>query len=135
MDTFFHKRLLFLVKAANNIGGLKIEGETIMKINGTDLRSRLSVYKTEQAQGTKLEAVKTGKTGVSAAQQDRVALSEQGRLIADAQRAVAFIPDVRASLVSEVKNEVDNGTYVFDHQRSAEGILRESMVNQAALYY
>lgn len=106
-----------------------------MKINGTDLRSRLSVYKAEQAQGTNLEAVKTGKRGVSAAQQDRVALSEQGRLIADAQRAVAFIPDVRASLVSEVKNEVDNGTYVFDNQRSAEGILRESMVNQAALYY
>jgi negative regulator of flagellin synthesis FlgM len=126
---------LFLDPAANNIGRLKIEGETIMKINGTDLQSQLSVYKTAHVQGTKLETVKTGNTGATAAQQDRVALSEQGRLIADAQRAVAFIPDVRASLVSEVKNEVQDGTYIFDNQRSAEGILRESMVNQAALYY
>jgi negative regulator of flagellin synthesis FlgM len=106
-----------------------------MKINGTDLQSQLSVYKTSQVQGTKLETAKTGNTGATSAQQDRVALSEQGRLIADAQRAVAFIPDVRASLVSEVKNEVQDGTYIFDNQRSAEGILRESMVNQAALYY
>jgi len=106
-----------------------------MKINNTGLQSRLSVYKTAQVQGSNLETVKTGNTGTTSARQDRVALSERGQLIADAQRAVAFIPDVRESLVSEVRNDLQNGTYVFDNQRSAEGILRESMVNQAALYY
>ena len=106
-----------------------------MKINSTGPQTQLGVYNIAQMQGAKLEAAKTGNTGATAVQQDRVALSEQGRLIADAQQAVALIPDVRTSLVSEVKNEVENGTYIFDNQLSAEGLLRESMVNQAALYY
>jgi anti-sigma28 factor (negative regulator of flagellin synthesis) len=54
-------------------------------------------------------------------------------LIADAQRAVAFVPDVRESLVSRIQNDMQNGTYVVDNQKAAEGLLRESMVNQAAL--
>ena len=106
-----------------------------MKINGTGLQSQLSVYKTAQVQGNKIEKSKTGYAAASGAQQDRVALSDQGRLVADAQRAVAFIPDVRESLVTEVRNDLESGTYVFDNERSAEGILRESMVNEAALYY
>lgn len=106
-----------------------------MKINGTDLRSQLSVFKTARVQGGKMEAVRGGKTFAGGAQQDRVALSDQGQLIADAQRAVAFVPDIRQSLVTEVRNDLENGTYVFDNMRSAEGILRESMVNEAALYF
>ena len=106
-----------------------------MKINGTSLQSQLSVYKTAQVQGNKLETGKVGNSGATGAQQDRVALSEQGRMIADAQQAVMFIPDVRESLVTEVRNDLESGAYVIDNQRSAEGILRESMVNEAALYY
>ncbi len=106
-----------------------------MKINGTGLQSQLSVYQTAQVQSDKSEPSKIGNAVTTGTQQDRVALSEQGRLIADAQRSIAFIPDVRESLVSEVRNDLDNGTYVFDNERSAEGILRESMVNEAALYH
>ncbi|WP_419660592.1 FlgM: predicted flagellar biosynthesis anti-sigma factor [Desulfosarcina variabilis str. Montpellier] len=106
-----------------------------MKINGTDLQSQLSVYKTAQLQGNKIETAKTTTANAAGAQQDRVALSEQGRMIADAQRAVAFIPDVRESLVSEVRNDLESGSYVFDNQRSAEGILKESMVNEAAMSF
>lgn len=106
-----------------------------MKINGTDLRSQLSVYKTTQVQGSKPETAKGGKPFAGGAQQDRVALSDQGQLIADAQRAVAFVPDIRLSLVSEVRNDLENGSYVFDNMRCAEGILRESMVNEAAMYF
>jgi negative regulator of flagellin synthesis FlgM len=106
-----------------------------MKINGTVLQSQLSVYKTAQVQGNKIEKSNVGYAAASGAHQDRVALSDQGRLVADAQRAVAFIPDVRDSLVTGVRNDLANGTYVYDNQRSAEGILRESMVNEAALYY
>lgn len=106
-----------------------------MKINGTGLQSQLSVYKTAQVQGNKIEAGKIANAKPTGAQQDRVALSDQGRMLADAQRAVAFIPDTRESLVTEVRNHLGNGSYVFDNQRSAEGILKESMVNEAALYY
>jgi flagellar biosynthesis anti-sigma factor FlgM len=106
-----------------------------MKINGTDLPTQLGVYKTAQVQGFGQEPSKIGNTTTFGAQQDRVALSEQGQMIADAQRTVAFIPDVRESLVTEVQTDLENGTYVFDNERSAEGILRESMVNEAALYF
>lgn len=106
-----------------------------MKINGTPLQSQLSVYRAEQVKGNRIETGKIGNLNVNGAQQDRVALSEQGRLITDAQRAIAFIPDVRESMVNEIRNDLESGSYVFDNQRSAEGILRESMVNEAALYY
>lgn len=106
-----------------------------MKINGAGLPSPLGVYKTAQVQGNKLESGRIGNANTTGAGQDRVALSGQGRMIADAQRAVAFLPDVRESLVSEVRNDLESGTYVFDNQRSAEGILKESMVNEAAMYY
>ena len=107
-----------------------------MKINGTALQSQLSIYQTTQVQGNKTETGKMANANAAVgAQQDRVALSEQGRMIADAQRAVAFIPDVRESLITEVRNDLQSGSYVFDNQRSAEGILKESMVNEAAMYY
>ena len=69
----------------------------------------------------------------STPQQDRVALSNRGRSMADARLAMASVPDVRESLVSRIKNDLQNGTYVIDNQKTAEGILRESMVNHAAM--
>lgn len=106
-----------------------------MKINGSDLQSKLSVYQTAQTKRNTAGAVngQTQRIGATVAQQDRVDFSERGWLIAEAQRAVATIPDVREALVSRVRTELDNGTYVFDNQKAAEGILRESMVNQAAM--
>jgi flagellar biosynthesis anti-sigma factor FlgM len=100
-----------------------------MKINGTDLQSQLSVYQSHQSQRKSPEAAGT----VTPLHQDRVALSGRGQMIANAQRAITSIPDVRETLVSRIHSELENGTYVFDNQRAAEGILRESMVNQAAM--
>jgi negative regulator of flagellin synthesis FlgM len=105
----------------------------IMKINGTDPHSQLIVYRNSQVNGNRSEAGRNEKANAGGPQQDRVALSGRGRMIADAQRAIASIPDVRESMVSRVQNDLQDGTYVFDNQRTAEGILRESMVNLAAM--
>ena len=102
-----------------------------MKINGTHLPPKLSVYQTVRVQG---QSANTRKYGASTLQQDRVALSEQGRLIADAQLAAKELPDIRETLVTQIQNELDSGSYVFDNYKTAEGILRESMVNQAAMF-
>lgn len=104
-----------------------------MEIKGTHIQSKLSVYQSAQVQGKNKDTVKSGKPEVSTAQQDRVALSGRGRSIADAQRAMADVPDVREPLVFQIQTDLQNGTYVFDNQKAAEGILRESMINQAAL--
>jgi len=104
-----------------------------MKINGTDLQSALNVYQTNQTQAKQQPAARGQSTEASTPQQDRLALSQQGQMIADAQRTIASVPDVRESLVAEIRNEVENGTYTVDHQKAAEGILKEAMVNQAAM--
>ena len=104
-----------------------------MKINGTDLQSALNVYQTNQTQAKPQSAERPQSAEQPAPQQDRLALSQQGQMIADAQRAIASVPEVRESLVAEIRNEVENGTYTVDQQKAAEGILKEAMVNQAAL--
>jgi flagellar biosynthesis anti-sigma factor FlgM len=104
-----------------------------MKINGTDLQSALSVYQTAQTRSKPAQVNGAETNATPTAHQDRLALSERGRSIADAQRAIASVPDVRTALVSEIRNDLQNGTYVVDSQRAAEGILKESMVNEAAM--
>ena len=105
-----------------------------MKINGTDLQSVLNVYQSNQAQAKQTQGEDRSQTPTeTVVQQDRLDLSQQGQAIADAQRAITAVPDVRESLVEEIRNEVENGTYNVDQQKAAEGILRESMVNQAAM--
>lgn len=104
-----------------------------MEIKGSPIQSTLTVYQSAQALGKNTDAASSERPEASIPQQDRVALSGRGRSIADAQRAMAAVPDVRESLVSQIRNDLQNGTYVVDKQKTAEGILRESMVNQAAL--
>jgi len=105
-----------------------------MKINGTDLQSALNVYQSNQAQVKQTQSEDRSQASPeTVVQQDRLDLSQQGQAIADAQRAIKAVPDIRESLVEKIRNEVENGTYNVDQQKSAEGILRESMVNQAAM--
>lgn len=103
-----------------------------MNINSSDLQSKLTVYQTAKAPENNSTA-KSETSSRANIQQDRVVFSEQGRLLADAQRAMADVPDIRESLVAGIRNDLDNGSYVFDNQKIAEGILRESIVNQAAM--
>ena len=104
-----------------------------MEVKGSHIQSKLSVYQSAQVQGKNKDTVRTEKPAAYTPQQDRVALSGRGRSIADAQRAMASVPDVRESLVSQLQNDLQTGTYVIDNQKAAEGILRESMVNHAAM--
>jgi negative regulator of flagellin synthesis FlgM len=104
-----------------------------MKVNGTDPQSALTVYKTTQVERKPSEAELSKPEKVSSIHQDLLALSERGRSIADAQRALAAVPDVRESLVEKIRNDLQDGTYTIDNQKTAEGLLRESLVNQAAM--
>ena len=104
-----------------------------MEIKGSHIQSKLNVYHSAQVLRINKDTARSEKTETSTPQQDRVALSGRGRSIADAQRAMAAVPDVRETLVSQIRNDLQHGTYVVDNQKAAEGILRESMVNQAAL--
>lgn len=104
-----------------------------MNINSSDLQSKLNIYQIARVQGKNLEAASSERPEAPTPQQDRVALSQRWRSIADAQQAMASIPDVRGSLVFQIQTDLQNGTYVVDNQKTAEGILKESMINQAAM--
>jgi negative regulator of flagellin synthesis FlgM len=104
-----------------------------MDIKGSDIQPKLGTYQSAKVQGSNIYTVKFEKPEASSPQQDRVALSDRGRSIADAQRAMASVPDVRESLVSKIRTDLQDGTYNVDPQMAAEGILRESMVNHAAM--
>jgi flagellar biosynthesis anti-sigma factor FlgM len=129
----FVKKLLFFGKVADNEFTTVQQGVVNMEIKGSHIQSKLSVYQSAQVQGKNKDTVRTEKPAAYTPQQDRVALSGRGRSIADAQRAMASVPDVRESLVSQLQNDLQTGTYVIDNQKAAEGILRESMVNHAAM--
>jgi flagellar biosynthesis anti-sigma factor FlgM len=104
-----------------------------MKINGTDLQTQLSVYKNANSQVDTPETKQAEKPSSPISLQDRVQLSGRGKMIADAQKAVSSIPDVREELVAKLQAEVQNGTYKVDSEKAAEGILKESMTNLAAM--
>lgn len=104
-----------------------------MEIKGSHIQSNLNVYQSAQVLRINKDTARPEKPDASTLFQDRVALSGRGQSIADAQRAMAAVPDVREALVSQIRNDLLDGAYVVDNQRAAEGILRESMVNQAAL--
>ena len=104
-----------------------------MEIKGSDIQPKLNVYQISKMQRKSMDTIGSAKPTTANPQQDRVALSNRGQSIADAQRAMAFVPDVRESLVSRIQNDLQNGTHPIDNQKTAEGILRESMVNLAAM--
>ena len=104
-----------------------------MKINPGDLQSKLYIYQTRHLQEKQPETASIDNPKAPTSLEDYVAFSERGRAIADAQRAVASIPDVREPLVAQIQTDLQQGTYIVDSQKAAEGMLRESMLNLAAM--
>lgn len=101
-----------------------------MKIKGNT--TQVTLYGTAQVYDSRVTATET-EMGEFAAKGDWVEFSGRAKLIADAQRAVALIPDVRTPLITRIRNDLKSGTYVFDTEKSAEQLLAESFENQAAL--
>jgi flagellar biosynthesis anti-sigma factor FlgM len=130
---FFKKSFCFSPKRPIICPEYVHQGAMIMQINGSDLQTKLNVYQTNQAQARPSETKQADAAAAPVPQQDRVALSQQGQSIAEAQRAITAIPDVRESLVDQIRNDLQSGAYMVDNQKAAEGILRESLVNEAAL--
>lgn len=101
-----------------------------MKIKGNT--TQVTLYGTAQVYDSRTDAAETEMNELGA-KGDWVEFSGRGKLIADAQRAVALIPDVRTPLVTRIRNDLKSGAYVFDTMKSAEHLLEESFENQAAL--
>ncbi len=69
-------------------------------------------------------AKKTG-DATATAQNDSVTLSNNAKLLAEANRAASTEDGSRASMIARLREQVQNGTYVIDDRSIAEGIVRE----------
>lgn len=64
-----------------------------------------------------------------ALKEDRVELSSAAKKILEAKKIVDSLPDIRRQKISEIKMQIENGTYQFKEKKMASGLLKESLLN------
>ena len=68
------------------------------------------------------------KTGVKA---DTVVISDAAKRVQEARRQLDDIPDVREDKVSQLRSQIQNGTYEIDADKIAGKMIKESLLNDA----
>ena len=67
----------------------------------------------------------------SAVKTDTVVISEAAKRIQETRAKLDEVPDVREDKVAELRNQIQNGTYQVDAQKTAEKLLKEHLGNAA----
>ena len=95
----------------------------------------------EKSQGIQIDAyVKqvhdNNKAGPAAEQQDKsapktdtVVISDAAKRVQEARAQLDDIPDVREDKVAELRNQIQNGTYQVDAEKTADKLLKEHLRN------
>ena len=65
----------------------------------------------------------------SAVKTDTVVISEAAKRIQETRAKLDEVPDVREDKVAELRNQIQNGTYQVDAQKTAEKLLKEHLGN------
>ena len=71
---------------------------------------------------------KPEKTAVKA---DTVVISDAAKRIQEARRQLDDIPDVREDKVSQLRNQIQNGTYETNADKIAGKMIKEGLLNDA----
>jgi negative regulator of flagellin synthesis FlgM len=66
----------------------------------------------------------------SDSREDRVLLSPMAKEIQMAKSQLQEIPDVRAEKVTEIKNQISQGTYPVSSEKIAHCLMGESLLNE-----
>jgi negative regulator of flagellin synthesis FlgM len=70
---------------------------------------------------------KTNAAGEHGTHQDKISLSNEGKLLNQAQKAASESPEIRREKIEAFKSEVENGTYKPDSTRIAEKLLQQDI--------
>jgi len=84
-----------------------------------------------QVQDKKKVDQATDRAKESATKTDTVVISEAAKRIQEARTKLDEVPDVREDKVAELRNQIQNGTYQVDAQKTAEKLLKEQLGNAA----
>jgi negative regulator of flagellin synthesis FlgM len=68
------------------------------------------------------------KTGVKA---DTVVISDAAKRVQEARRQLDDIPDVREDKVSQLRSQIQNGTYEINADKIAGKMIKEALLNDA----
>ncbi len=99
-----------------------------MKISNDGTQAPLNIYRQQSEQVAPANEQAGSKAHkVAAAQGDKVQLSDDAKMMAQARGVANETPDVRAEKVAALRDQVQNGTYQIDNKKVAEGILKEDM--------
>ena len=63
----------------------------------------------------------------TAVKTDTVVISDAAKRVQDARTQLDEIPDVREDKVAELRNQIQNGTYKVDAEKTAEKLLKEQL--------
>ena len=77
----------------------------------------------------KVETSENNDAAKSAAKTDTVVISGAAKRIQEARTQLDEIPDVREDKVSQLKNEIENGTYRIDADKIAGNMIKEALFN------
>jgi len=61
--------------------------------------------------------------------EDKVELSSAANKIKEAIEIIDTIPDIRDQKISQIKMQIENGTYQFKEEKMASNMLQESLIN------
>jgi negative regulator of flagellin synthesis FlgM len=84
-----------------------------------------------QVQDKKKADQATDQAKESAAKTDTVVISDAAKRIQETRAKLDEVPDVREEKVAELRNQIQNGTYQVDAQKTAEKLLKEQLGNAA----
>ena len=82
-----------------------------------------------QLQDTKKADQAADQTKESATKTDTVVISDAAKRIQEARAKLDDIPDVREEKVADLRNQIQNGTYQADAEKTADKLLKEQLGN------
>lgn len=100
-----------------------------MEVTGKNLTTTLEAY-ASKVQQAKQPAPADRENEQPSVKGDTVSLSREAREVAAITQKLEKTPDVRSEKVSEIKEQIESGTYNVDGQKAAAGLLKESLINE-----
>ncbi len=100
-----------------------------MEINGNQ-GIGIDAYVNQVQDKNKVET-SDNKPEKSAVKADTVVISDAAKRIQEARRQLDEIPDVREDKVTQLRNQIQNGTYEINADKIAGKMIKESLLNDA----
>lgn len=96
-----------------------------MKVTSSDeIAKYINETAVTRTKGLAQEGSKPADVGQKSEEDTIVNLSQRSKEVQKAEKAIESEPDIRSEKVQAIKNEIENGTYKIDYEKTAEKMLK-----------